>query len=127
MIKKLLICTITLFSVGLIYGQSIKADKRLEVKFTKAELVELEKNDPTQLDFLNFCIDNAYTLMDLPEEKRNSEEIRGTIQLDNLTAINFFELGLEIEELNWQYYIIEGTQKLFVVYSKDFLLNYIKK
>jgi hypothetical protein len=117
----------TFLSIGFFYGQNIEADKRLEAKYSKAELVELTSNNQIKLGFLNYCIDNAFTIMPLPEEKRAASEIRGTIQINDLEEINFFDLGLELEEVNWQYYIIEGTQKMIVIFSKEEIENKMKK
>lgn len=127
MIKKLLICSMTFLSVGLFYGQNVEADKRLEAKFSKAELVELTHTNQSELEFLNYCIENAYTIMPLPNEKLGASEIRGTIEINNLNNINFFDLGLELEEVNWQYYVIEGTQKMIVIFSKEEVENKMKK
>lgn len=127
MIKKLFICSMTFLSVGLFYGQNIEADERLGAKFSKAKLIELTHTNPTELAFLNFCVENAYTIMPLPEEKSTASEIRSTIQINNLDEINFFELGIELEEVNWQYYIIEGTKKMLVVFSKEEIENKMKK
>ena len=127
MIKKLLICSMTLLSVGLFYGQNIEADKRLEAKFSKAKLVELTQTNQEELKFLNYCIENAYTIMPLPVEKTEASEIRGTIQVNNLEEINFFDLNLELEEVNWQYYILKGTQKMIVIFSKEEIEKNMKK
>lgn len=126
MIKKLLIYSMTLFSVGLSYGQSIEADKRLEAKYSKAELQDLAENNQNELAFLNYCIEGAYTLMPVPGEKDISSEVEGSIKIEDITNINFFDLGMELDETTWKYYHIEGTEKLFVVYSKAFILKQIK-
>ncbi|MCT4580932.1 MAG: hypothetical protein N4A35_05900 [Flavobacteriales bacterium] len=127
MIKKLLLCSIAFAGVGLLYGQDVEPDSRLTVKYTKSELQELKSNDQEQLEFLNFCIDNAYTIMPFPEEKAAASEIRGSVTLGNMNEINFFSLGYELEEENWQYYRINGSQKMLVIFSKEEVLRRMKK
>lgn len=127
MIKKLLICSIAFFSVGLFYGQNIEADTRLEVKYSKDELIELTHTDQAELNFLNFCIENAFTIMPLPEEKSNASEIKGTIVINDIENINFFDLGVDLEPLSWQYYKIAGTNKMIVIFSKEEIENKMKK
>lgn len=127
MIKKLLICSIAFLGVGLLYGQSVEPDVRLEAKYSKAELQTLKGNNQAELAYLNYCIDNAYTIMPFPEEKAAASELKGVVQLTSLENINFFDLGLEIENENWQYYRIDGETKLLVIYSKEEILRKMKK
>lgn len=113
--------------VGLFYGQSVVPDTRLEVKYSKAELETLKQNNQEGLAYLNYCIENAFVIMPFPEEKAAASELRGVVQLNSLENINFFDLGLEIEDDNWQYYRIEGERKLLVIYSKEEILRKMKK
>lgn len=127
MIKKILICSMAFLGVGLFYGQSVVPDTRLEVKYSKAELETLKQNNQEGLAYLNYCIENAFVIMPFPEEKAAASELRGVVQLNSLENINFFDLGLEIEDDNWQYYRIEGERKLLVIYSKEEILRKMKK
>ncbi len=127
MIKKLLLCSIAFAGIGLFYGQNVEPDQRLKVKYSTSELQELKTNDQEQLEFLNFCVENAYIIMPFPEEKSGASEIRGTVELNDIDNINFFDLGYELEEVNWQYYQIAGTRKMLVILSREEVSRRMKK
>lgn len=127
MIKKILIYSIAVFGIGFSYGQSIEPDARLQIKYTQSELQELKQENQEELKFLNFCIDNAFTLMSLPEGKSGASEIRGNVSIDDLNNINFFSLGYDLEEVNWQYYKIEGTNQMLVIFSREEIIKKMKK
>lgn len=127
MINKLITLLIVFITFGSIYGQDVNPDSRLEVKYSKAQLNELKRTNPEELKFLNFCIGNAFTIMPLPQGKKAASEIKGKVNISNLEEINFFDLGIELEETNWQYYSIEGTQEMLVIFSKEEIERKIKK
>lgn len=123
MIKKLLVCSISLCGIGQYYSQHIKPDSRLEVKYSKKELQEFNQED---IHYLNYCIENAYLIMPVPEGKDLSSELMGNVDINNLDNINFFDLGIVPDETTWKYYRINNKNKLFVVLSKQEILRRMK-
>ncbi len=124
--KKLLMSTIAVLSVGLFYGQSVEPDARLEVKFSKTELENLEKYNPKELMYLNYCIENAFVIDVIPSGKRESPEILGVIGVDKTDDINFFDLDISIHKDERSYYLIENTNKLIMVYSENEIKQKLK-
>jgi hypothetical protein len=59
--------------------------------------------------------------MDLPEEKANAHEIRGTVTIKDMKKVNLFELGFMPEPKNYQYYKINNTKKMLVVLSEEMI------
>ncbi len=127
MVKKILISMIALFSLGFSYAQDVKIDSRLEARYTKEELNSLQKNNAKELSFLTYCIENAYSITPFPVGKSGVSELGSPIRITDLNAVNFFQLGLNIKNVEWQYFPVEGTDKLLVVYSRETIMANMKK
>lgn len=95
-------------------------DKRLEKIFSVEELKTMQKENPSKITMLNYALDNAVYISDLPSEKKS--EFTKSINYDFNKKPNFIELGLKIEEQS-QPFRINGTEKILVVKS-EYLLNY---
>ena len=109
-------------------AQSKKIDDRLLVKYTSEELRTIKKESPEQIQFLNYCIDNAFYVTDLPTEKANKNDGRiGSIVVKDIENINFFQLGVELVQDDYQYFAIEGTDRLLVVKSIDHIKKEMKQ
>lgn len=108
-------------------GQNETADKRLYSKYSKEELKKIEKETPDEFNYLNFYVANCYLIMELPAEKSNAHEIKGTIQLKSVDLVNIYELNLTTKEKDYQYYKIEGTTKMLVILSNEQIKASYKK
>lgn len=95
-------------------------DKRLEKAYTSNQLTTMQKENPTQLKMLNYALDNALYVIDMPKEKMS--EIQKSITYDLKKKATFLELGLTIQNEN-QYLKINGLDKVLVVKSEWMLLN----
>lgn len=95
-------------------------DKRLEKAYTSSQLKTLKQENPVQFNMLNYALDNALYLIDMPKEKMS--EFQKTITYDLKKKATFLELGLTIQKEN-QYFKINGTEKVLVVKSEWMLLN----
>ncbi len=113
----LLFLFFTLFSNGF-FAQ--KMDHRLEKKYSKIEINQMMKDDPTHYNLLVYALDNACYIIDQPQDKSVSEF--PSISIDDSKQLNFLSLGLEIKDQN-QYFQIKGTNKLLVVKSR-WVLNH---
>jgi len=121
--KALIIALIATLGTSVSLSQTSKPDARLSVKYSKEELNDLKNDSPEEIRYLNFCIENAFYLAPVPTEKGKDASIRGTVKVADLNNINFFELGLDIVQDNYQYYRIEGSDQLLVVRSKDHIIQ----
>lgn len=95
-------------------------DKRLEKAYTSSQITTMQKENPAQLNMLNYALDNALYVIDMPKEKMS--EIQKTITYDLKKKATFLELGLTIQKEN-QYFKINGLDKVLVVKSEWMLLN----
>lgn len=101
------------------FSQS-KYDTRLLVKYSEQELSNLEDSNPAKFEFINYCIEHAFYVSDLPTEKMQSKNDQiGLISIENIEHINFFALNLNLIQDNYQFFAIEGHNKLLVIKSID--------
>lgn len=105
---------------------SNNSDSRLLSKYSKEELKKLQKDSPEEFNYLNYYVANCYKIMELPSEKGNAHEIKGTLSIKSLENINIYDLKLETKDKDYQYYKIEGTTKLLVILSNEQIKNSYK-
>jgi hypothetical protein len=109
-------------------AQSDNVDDRLLTKYSIEELNALKTESPSEYIFINYCIENAWYIQALPKEKMKSNDGRiGKIQIQDLNNINFYSLNVNIVKDDYQFFAIEGTDKMLVIKSKDHILKEIKK
>ena len=116
--KKTFILLLSILISSISFSQEF--DKRLEKTYTSSQLTTMQKENPAQLNMLNYALDNALYVIDMPKEKMS--EIQKTITYDLKKKATFLELGLTIQKEN-QYFKINGLDKVLVVKSEWMLLN----
>lgn len=95
-------------------------DKRLEKTYSKSQLITMKNENLAQFNMLNYALDNALYVIEMPVEKMS--QIQGTIAYDQKNKATFLELGLTITKEN-QYFKIKDTNKVLVVKSEWLLMN----
>ncbi|MES2591766.1 MAG: hypothetical protein V4608_07770 [Bacteroidota bacterium] len=108
-----------LFSASLSNAQNSGFDQRLLSKFSKNELTEMKSKNADTYAYWNFYVANAYQIVDLPAEKTNAHEIKGTVKIPDMSSINIFDLNHIPLKKDYQYYRIEGTNKLLMIISEE--------
>ena len=74
--KKILIVLISLMcSFSMLFAQNTEFDSRLLVKYSIEELKKLEKENPSEVQFQTYCLDNAFYIGDYPKEKEGKIKI----------------------------------------------------
>jgi len=121
--KVLFVIMSVIFSSSMLFGQDSEFDSRLLVKYSVKELNKIEKENPAEIKFLAYCLDNGYTLGDYPTEKDGKFDIDGAIEIDDITQINLYQLDIEIKDGRNQMYSVNGKSKLLIVYDSKFLRN----
>jgi len=122
--KKILIVVISvMFSGSMLFGQNSEFDSRLLAKYSVEELEAIEKENPRDIQFLTYCLDNAFYIGDYPNEKDGKFNIDGELNNVDLTNINLFSLGIELKEGKNQMYSVNGKSKLLIVYDSKFLVE----
>jgi hypothetical protein len=94
-------------------------DTRLEPYFTKEEIKLMQERNPKQYQFLVNALNKAIFIADIPKEK-TPVTYNGVLNIDPNADHTFLSLGLEITDF-YQYFQINGTDKMLVVLPKIFL------
>ena len=94
------------------YGQNF--DKRLLTNYSQQELSEFS---PTKLEMLEYALDHATYITDLPKSKEID-----LIEIDLKNGGSFSDLNIKIIDKN-QYFKVKGEEKMLVVKSEWVLLN----
>lgn len=112
-----------LFTMFLMADSSAQTswDQRLLSRYAESELAEMKKSDPAKLEYLNKVVRSGWQIMDLPSQKADAHEIRGTVEIKDMKNVDLFALGLFPETKNYQYYRIAGTSKMLVVLSEEMI------
>jgi hypothetical protein len=114
---------ILLFAIFLALSQSGIAqeiDVRLTKRYSTTELADMKQNDPAKLTMLNYALDHACYIIEVPKGKES--ELNGAIDMNTSEKVDFIALGLDIQKTN-QYLRIKGTDKVLVVKSEWVLTN----
>jgi hypothetical protein len=69
--KKIFFFSFFLFSTAVLSfaQQTIQPDSRLKAKYTDAYLQELTVMHPEKVEYLNFCLDNGFQIIEIADEK----------------------------------------------------------
>lgn len=110
--KKLLLFTaVSLLSLAT-FAQTATDNKKLLKKYSASEI---ESMDIATLRFNTYCIDNAFQIVDFPGEKSGKVTLDGEKTIANISAVNFYDLNVELKEEQYQYFSIQNTDKLLIV------------
>ncbi len=120
MLKQIIVFTSISLLSSLGFSQE-KFDQRLLEKYNVEQLSKIQRENPSDLEFLTFCLDNAFYIAKHDPAKDNKDLIR--IKIADIDNINFASLGIDLQEKNYQYFLIEGLDKLLVLRS----IEHIKK
>ena len=110
------------------YSQNTSTDKDLLVKYSEEQLAVLKKQNIDEYEYLKYCARNSFYLSPIPTEKMTSGQTRiGSITINDIKNINFFELNIEIIQDDYQFFAIQGTNQMLVIKSKDHILKELGK
>jgi hypothetical protein len=120
MLKQIIVFTSISLLSSLGFSQE-KFDQRLLEKYNVEQLSKMQTESPADLEFLTFCLDNAFYIAKHDPAKDNKDLIR--IKIADIDNINFASLGIDLQEKSYQYFLIEGLNQLLVLRS----IEHIKK
>jgi len=120
MLKQIIVFTSISLLSSLGFSQE-KFDQRLLEKYNVEQLSKIQRENPSDLEFLTFCLDNAFYIAKHDPAKDNKDLIR--IKIADIDNINFASLGIDLQEKSYQYFLIEGLNQLLVLRS----IEHIKK
>ncbi len=105
---------LTFFAALLSFASySQQYDSRLLDVYSESELAEISNEHPDRIKVLNYAIDHAVQVMDLPKGKDATFD--GSLNAD-LKNPKWTDLKIKLKETN-QYYRITGTDKVIMVKS----------
>jgi len=126
--KKILAILSFVICVSTLQAQTTDSDNKLLAKYSSKELKKLKKNSPEEYQFAKYCINNAFYIGKTSKEKvATNPDAYGEITISDISNINFYELGIELKQSEYQPFIIKGTDKLLIVKAKDHILKELKK
>lgn len=111
--KKTLILLVLAFTTS-IYYYSQDIDKRLLKKYSKKEIKAIQKNTPDEYTFLINALEKGVFISEIPEKKASTIVFDGTLNINPNEVHTFMSLGKEITD-RYQYYKIEGTNKMLAI------------
>jgi hypothetical protein len=120
-------------------AQNFKIDNRLTEAFPPQYIEELRSQNPDQLLFLNFFLDNAWYIDKLPQEKLSDiKSLKSLENTDELTAAEIAQILSDSnrkKEFNILKYKIERNPKgetvykinedglVLIIYNNDFIMQ----
>jgi hypothetical protein len=119
--RKFLLILCNLYFFHVINAQEIKIDNRIKDTFPAEYINDLHLNNPDQLLFLNYFLDNAWYVDNLPQEKLTG--IKPLKSLDNSDNLSVSEISQILtdskrkKEFNILKYKIERNPKGETVYK----------
>lgn len=111
--KKNILLLLLVFSTS-IYSFCQDIDKRLLKKYSKKEIIKIQKENPNEYTFLVNALNKGVFISEIPEQKAKSIAFDGTLNIDPNETHTFISLGKEITD-KYQYYKIEGTNKMLAI------------
>jgi hypothetical protein len=126
--KRLLFTFLISVTTLALSAQQSTIDERLLVKYERQELKALQAENPEELKYLNYTVENAFRWGVVPNEKvQTRPEKFQEITLKNTSETNFYKLDLKILPQKSQYFIVNGSDLMLTIKSKQKLLLELKK
>lgn len=120
---RVIVSIFLLVSTCIAFSQSntVKINPKLYEKYTAEFLEDLSKENPGQIAYLNFYVENACYIIDMPEkpikcvllEKKSEDPVTAA----DLEDFNLYEFNVLTKENERRYYKAGNTGKLIVVRS----------
>lgn len=119
MIKTFLI-VFALFLANLGFSQS-SHDSRLLEKYSDSELTELQNTQPEEYKILVNALERGIFIGEIPTQKGKDIQFDGELDCDPEGDHTFISLGIELNEREYQYFKITGTNMMVGVLPKRLL------
>jgi len=129
MFMKKIILLLTLTFIGFVaFSQAQAIDSRLYAKYSEEELLKMQSNNPADIEYMNWFLDNAFVVKKInepetstyPKLKYQDKETKmaGSEATEyNAETFNVMEYDFEILAKSSNAYLIGNTGKLLVFHS----------
>lgn len=137
--RKILFILCNLYFFHDINAQEIKIDNRIKDAFPTEYINELRLNNPDQLLFLNYFLDNAWYIEKLPQQKLTEiKSLKSLENTDELTAaeiaqilsdpnrkkeFNILKYKIERNPIGETLYKINEEGLVLVIYNNDYIMQ----
>lgn len=91
-------------------------DIRLLEVYPAEKLDYLQNNNPVEIVFLNFKLDNSYLIEEASSITLDMSSLK-RVFIDDLNSFNFFKLNIIPQNNERTFFLIDGTSKVLVVKS----------
>lgn len=125
----LLLVVFLSFSLNIIAQNQIKPDERLFVKYSQDYISGMLKNNPENLDYLNYCLDNScYFITDESDkfkdcskltlfDNQTKSSIQNVVESIDKSNFNILNFDLKLSYNQKTPYRIGNTNEIVVFYS----------
>ncbi|MBO7134084.1 MAG: hypothetical protein J6W06_08005 [Bacteroidales bacterium] len=125
--KIILLLSLILMGFGA-FSQALPIDSRLYAKYSEEDLLNMQQNLPSKLEYLNWFVENSYVIkevanperLDYPRLKywdKETKMLGSEVNEYDAENFNIMEFGFEISQKSSNVYLIGNTGKLLVFYS----------
>lgn len=117
-------------STAALAQKSTNVDEKLSAKFSKEEVNEMKKSDVSTYNFHVKVISNGWYLTDFPKQKAQQSKGRYTditLSQAELNDFNIYKHDIELLENDYQYFRVNGGEKMLVIRSVDHVNQLINK
>lgn len=115
--KNILFLTFVFSSLFSFSQSNEKFDKRLLVKFSNTELIDLKNNQTEKFLIYEYCLDNATYFAEVPKGKDIKNRLSGEVEINDINNYNFYSLDITPLENDYQYFTVKDKNILLVLKS----------
>jgi len=127
--KNILLLSLIFMAIGA-FSQSVTIDSRLYAKYAEEDLLRIQSNNPTDIEYMNWFVENAFVVKeirnpeasDFPKLRYIDKETKmagAEVSSYNAETFNVMEYDFEIGAKTSNAYLIGNTGKLLVFYSNE--------
>lgn len=110
--------------------KSNDVDKKLLAKYSLEELEEIKKSNESTYNFHVKVLSNGWYLTDFPKKKAQQSKGRYTditLTQAEMDDFNMYQHNIELLENDYQYFRVNGGEKMLVIRSIDHINQLINK
>jgi hypothetical protein len=121
-----LVAVLFMLACSLQSGLAQSYDARLESKFSKSEIKQLQSDNPREFQLLNYSVAKGWYLGDYAQDK--GVALDGEVEVADLENIDVYKLGFDFKDEHFQYVKIKGVNdKILVIMSRNIIADDMKK
>ena len=127
--KNILLLSLIIMTMSA-FSQSVTIDSRLYAKYSEEDLLEIQRTNPLDIEYMNWFVDNAFVVKDInnPESStfpklrymdKETKMAGSEVTAYNSETFNVMECDFEISAKSSNVYLIGNTGKILAFYSNE--------